>query len=277
MGKNVYKLSLEEIKSIEKDILGYVASLCDKNKLRYFLAYGTLIGAIRHKGFIPWDDDMDIAMPQPDYERFLKEWKNTDDLALYAVELGNSKMLIARICDIKATNSYERVLWKKGESGVWIDIFPISAVPSDMAEYKKHIKRLHRLETLAYYSRYNDVRPSMFSSVRDKMAAAVKMFAFRWINRAKVIRDVKKYAYNTYDWSTSEYVGCVTFLDYPDREHLPKDWWEHFEMTKFEDAEFSIVSSYDSLLRNYYGDYMQFPPVEQRVPVHASGQWFYWK
>ena len=65
------KLTLDEIKSIEINILSYVASLCEKHNLRYFLAYGTLIGAIRHKGFIPWDDDIDIAMPRDDYNRLL--------------------------------------------------------------------------------------------------------------------------------------------------------------------------------------------------------------
>ena len=65
-------ISIEEIKKIETDILDEVVAFCNQNGLRYFLAYGTLLGAVRHKGFIPWDDDIDIHMPRPDYERFLK-------------------------------------------------------------------------------------------------------------------------------------------------------------------------------------------------------------
>lgn len=271
------RLSTSDIQEVSLQIMKKLhLFLCDHN-LRYSLYGGTLIGAIRSEGFIPWDDDLDIAMPQPDYERFLTEWEDTDELCLFAPEKGNSNLLYARICDRNKTQSFERIPWRKGESGVWIDIFPVNAVPTSIEKHRKHIKRMQKLGTKAYLMRYNDVRPSMFSSYRDKILAVYKMFAFRMINCEKIKRIAHKYAFDTYDWEQSEYVGVVTFLDYPDCEHLPKECWEHFELSKFEDTHFYVVSAYDYVLKNYYGDYMELPPEEERVPMHANGQWFCWK
>lgn len=271
------KLSTEEIQSISLEMMKKVHSFMIENHLRYSLYGGSLIGAIRHHGFIPWDDDVDIAMPQPDYEKLLEVWCDTDELKLFSPELGNSDMLFARICDIRKTRSYERVPWKKDAAGIWIDIFPITAVPTSLEEHSNHIKRMARLVRRAYYMRYSYCRPSMFSGFRDKIMAIYKMFAFRWINKKKIIKEAHIRAFDTYDYNTTSYVGEVVFLDYPNKEHLPKEWWSDFIMVDFADTQFMVVSHYDEVLKNYYNDYMKLPPIEERIPMHAAGQWFYWK
>lgn len=280
MDVNVHKrkkLSTKEIQDVSLSIMKKLHVYLKQHRLRYSLYGGTLIGAIRHKGFIPWDDDVDIAMPQPDYERLLEEWEDTEELKLFAPEKGNSRLLFARMCDMKMTDSFERVPWRDGNSGVWVDIFPITAVPTDMDAHIKHIKQMAYYGKRSYYSRYSDVTPSMFNSFRDKVLALFKMWAFRWINRKKILRDAHNLAFETNDYAQTKYVGEVVFLDYPDCEHLPKQWWETFEETRFEDAVFSIVSNYDNVLRNYYGNYMELPPIEKRNPMHASGQCFFWR
>lgn len=270
-------LSTRDIQDVSLEIMKKLHVFMDEHHLRYSLYGGSLIGAIRHKGFIPWDDDMDIAMPQPDYERFLSEWKDSDELKLFTPELRNSNMLFARICERKQTSSYERVPWKNEDAGVWVDIFPITAVPEDLSEHQKHIDKMKKFGSVAYYMRYSECRPSMFSSLRDKVLAVFKMLTFRWINKEKVLSSAYQTEFRMYDWDTTKYVGEVAFLDYPDREHLPKEWWDDFIVTDFEDTQFMIVKHYDDVLKNYYGDYMQLPPEESRFPLHAAGQWFYWK
>ena len=271
-------LTTEEIQQVSLQIMKKLHVFFVGHNIKYSLYGGSLIGAIRHKGFVPWDDDLDIAIPQPDYERFLIEWEDTSELKLFTPERRNSKMLFARICERKFTTSYERVPWKNdAAAGVWVDIFPITAVPENLSDHQKHINKMKKFGHDAYYMRYSDCRPSMFTSFRDKILAVYKMLAFRYINQEAVLKGAYKTEFRTYDYDTTKYVGEVAFLDYPDKEHLPKLWWDDFIMTDFEDTQFMIIKHYDEVLRNYYDDYMQLPPEDKRTPMHANRQWFCWK
>ena len=131
------KLEIEEIKHIEVDILKHVVKICNRHKLRYFLAYGTLLGAVRHQGFIPWDDDIDICMPRPDYDKFIEIWQKEKTLneslnfGLLFPSPGNNYFY--EFAKVTATDTVCEVnlpiLDIKG-LGIWIDIFPLDGMPT---------------------------------------------------------------------------------------------------------------------------------------------------
>ena len=118
-------LSLDQVKQIELDILKYVDAVCKEYNLRYFLSFGTLIGAIRHKGFIPWDDDIDISMPREDYERFVEITKNANGkfVTLYPGKEGYPYPFV-KVVD-KSTELAEKDVMDIPDNGLWVDIFPV--------------------------------------------------------------------------------------------------------------------------------------------------------
>ena len=132
------RISFEEAKRVELDILLHVAKFCDEHGLRYFLAYGTLIGAVRHKGFIPWDDDIDIQMPREDYEKLLELYpkENTDEkYFLLAPEMKGAHHPYAKIIDTRTVKK-ELGAKKNNPLGVDIDVFPLDGQPDGDKEFE---------------------------------------------------------------------------------------------------------------------------------------------
>ena len=128
------KLSLEELKKVELDILIWFADICEQEKLNYTLSYGTLLGAVRHKGFIPWDDDIDVAMPRPDYEKFI-EYCNTHETHYKLIDIHNDKgynYLFAKVYDPNTTIVEKYANRFKANYGVYIDIFPVDGFGDDL-------------------------------------------------------------------------------------------------------------------------------------------------
>ena len=139
------ELTLQEVKEIELDILKMFDAFCKKNNIRYFLAFGTLLGAIRYKKFIPWDDDVDVLVPREDYDRLLSLFQDDDRYRLYAFER-NSKYAFpfAKLCDM-TTKLVETAYPNNGvELGVNIDIFPLDHFDDDLEEAKKEVRRIRR-------------------------------------------------------------------------------------------------------------------------------------
>ena len=140
MSKQEIELSLEELHNQSLQIVVEIDSFCRQNGIRYTLAFGSLLGAIRHKGFIPWDDDIDLAMPRPDYNRFVRMFK-VDGLVCVAPETNTSYLTFARVADARATWCKPFLPWssKRNDLGVWVDIFPIDGESDDMKEFSSQI------------------------------------------------------------------------------------------------------------------------------------------
>ena len=133
-------VSDSELKTIELEILREVAAFCDAHGVRYYLACGTALGAVRHDGFIPWDDDIDLALPRPDYERFLSLFRSEKHTVLDSRFDDRYPYAFAKVSD-NATCLVENIE-QPFPMGVYIDLFPIDGLPANEAERKRHLKRI---------------------------------------------------------------------------------------------------------------------------------------
>ena len=262
-------IQLEELRELQMGILDYVDAFCRKNHIRYTISGGTLLGAVRHGGYIPWDDDIDIQMLRDEYDHFSKIWnekKNEHPFEFISIESGNDLgYAFGKIHDPR-TVTYVRGLER---TGVFIDVFPIDKVvdDKDFAFRRKRIKRLKRQERAAFLL-------STKSTNHIRLCQAVKCF-FLTLGRsrsffAKKINDIAK-SKNCYDAPlVFEMVAGVKC-----KQPMPKHIFDEFVDIAFEDRSYMAVKNYDAYLTSTFGDYMTLPPVDKRKREHDFVP--YWK
>lgn len=254
-------ISLEERKSIQLEMLKEIDAFCRANNIKYSLAFGTLLGAIRHKGFIPWDDDVDIMMPLPDMLRFK--------------ELFYSKSM--KYCDVDTEKSFEygfsRIAYvntynKRGliakTYGICIDLYPLVAVPSDSKEnilFFKHATKLNKRRF--FYMKWN--------------SRIVKLLPLRSIPCLRgSIEKYRDFMLNIDAYGkTGRYYIVAGPLELRDKMSYDFDLFKEMTEVEFEGFKFCAIARYDDFLAMRYGDYMQLPPESERHPYH--GGYYYWK
>lgn len=269
MKESLVELSLEELKKIELQILCQVQEVCKSQGIRYFLDGGTMLGAIRHGGFIPWDDDIDICMPRPDYERFI-DYCRDNDVPFGVISHSSDKRfneLYAKAYDKQTICEELFVNRKNAEYGVYIDIFPLDGLGNSEKEAKKLLhKSLYKrsLLTAANWKKY-------FKSKTRKWYIEPVRLAFylfsRCLNTDKLIKKIER-IYKEYTFENSKKVGVYCGC-YGDKEIMDHSIFENFIEVEFEKKSFSALKDYDKFLSNLYGDYMQLPPPEKRVTHHT--------
>lgn len=246
----------EECKKIQLDILINVSKFCEKHDIKYSIAYGTLIGAIRHKGFIPWDDDIDIIMMRDEYERFVATYK--DDYYQLFDGLGLANHLHAVVSDMStriiSQHSGNTNYFYKG--GLYVDIFPVDSTSDKMICYKFH-------KRMIYYI-YKWYALSLYIKRKD-IVAKILHFMFKPFSHliGSMVRKLML-VYNHKDTGTvSNY--SLWYLNFPP---FPKYFMDTYEYVEFEGHQFKAIKEYDKFLRGIYGDYMQLPPASERIPRH---------
>lgn len=262
-------IELEESKKIELEILSYFARFCEEHGLRYFLAYGTLIGAVRHKGFIPWDDDVDVQMPREDYNRLIKifnDKKEIDYLNLVAPEDKISRHSIVKIIDTRTVKIEKSVDYKNGHLGIDIDVFPLDGQPSDEESYDKWWNKLNKIY---WFYLINILDPSV--SIKKSIAVPLIRVLF---NKKRMKKNADK-LHAAYPYETSQYVGSVESAFNSKKNHIEKNQYENFVMLEFEGHLFRAPCGYDKILSTMYGDYMKLPPEEKQVTHHSN--YCYWR
>ena len=260
------EIHIEEIKKIQLDILTKIHEYCIKNNIRYFLAYGTLIGAIRHKGYIPWDDDIDIAMPRPDYNKFIKSFNGySKNLIVLAPELDWKYYApYANVCDNR-TILYEGENRHNGQKiGIKIDIFPIDGVPSDKQEYYKIFNTANKYNWFLRFKRF-PLKYFIKGNLNQRIKKILIWFFMHFISYECMQKKIHKLSTNTL-YSVAKYATQVTFTY--DKIYFDKKIFEEYIDVDFEGKKFKSIKEYDIYLKALYGNYMELPPIESRIDHH---------
>lgn len=269
------ELTLKEIQAESLSILKDVHDFCLSHKIRYTLAYGTLIGAIRHKGFIPWDNDIDVAMPRDDYNRFINEYSSSAyELFYHNDGKHDCAIAYARVCEMENTIS-EHAMWTKEPTGIWIDIFPLDGVPAEMQGFKDYYVSLKKKWLRIQHQRVKYSKLSKQTSVRAIIVTL--LLKIKYLNGLFLNRNLDRYI-NTISSSRKEYPSFWSQLAVMDNgpvEHCADTCLESFMLVPFEKFYFYIMIGYDENLKKVYGDYMKLPPEDQRY-IHQSEIKFYW-
>ncbi len=273
MDNNALKLVQEH----EIFILREILKIIDKYKLRYYMLGGTLLGAVRHHGFIPWDDDIDIGIPRPDYEKFVEvigdELK--DPFAIHSLQSGLCEFsyYYVRIVDTRV-----KVLRKKAEKDVvlpiWVDVFPLDGVPEDERERKHWLKKarqLHkefRISQFYYYYYTTNVWKEKNGSIKTLSRRFIgKTGLYRLLNTERVWEKLDRQL-KMYDYDKARRI--INFCGFwGDKEMFPKSVYGEGRLYPFEDLMLIGPVDYDYVLKQMYGDYMT-PPEESKRHVHVS-------
>lgn len=266
------EITVEEIRGICLEIMQDVHEFCVRNGIRYSLGCGSLIGAVRHKGFIPWDDDIDILMPRQDYERFCNTYSSLKGFECMYYSKGNYWSAYARVCDTKRTYVHSPFPIGKKPLGVWIDVLPIDGAEDDVIIFSKHANEaLHKYNTLKSLRKLRVFLNGGF------LIKNVYYF-ISFFKRQNIDKETEQYidCCKRIQLGTTKYAAIYTvpLLGAP-RHHLYEAFKE-FILVPFEDKHFFVIKGYDHYLSNIYGNYMQLPPEEKRVPVHNMHK-YYWK
>ncbi len=270
------EMTLQEIQSVSLEILKDVHSFCEHSNIKYSLAYGTLLGAIRHQGFIPWDDDIDIVLPRPDFERFCREYQSSHGYTLYAPEDSKSYLTFARVCDNEHTVVKTSSPWCVESTGVWIDVFPLDGVPDEEADFRRHVKKIRKFMMKELRLRYSKLMAFKdVSGAKEILFYLVKRLLFCHYDMASIVHDHIQLL-KSYNFDESRFYGQLCVMDYPEKEHNPQEDFTSSLKLPFCDTEFHVMNGYDDFLKRYYGNYMELPPEEDRVPPQSVYK-FCWK
>lgn len=276
-------MTLDGIKTAQKVSLGLLkafAEICDRYNLRYYIGGGTMLGAIRHKGFIPWDDDADIDMPREDYDRFLEIADEAlKDYPYYEVENFHRNNSITTT--IWLVDKRLRIIESKGTpsehiSRLRLDIVPVDGMPNDPVLREIHWLKLRALNDCYKLSvlRYGGVTPNSQKTGKGKRPLIKRIGVFLgtylpiekifdynvWI--PKFEKELKKYSF--YDCKMAG-----TLVSYHGKKSIfPVEWYGKGTKYQFEDIEVIGVDNYDAWLTQLYGDYMTLPDEKHRVSHH---------
>ena len=271
------KMSLADIQAQELEILKDFHAFCRARNLTYSLYGGTMIGAIRHEGFIPWDDDLDVAMPRQSYERFVAEYESEKGFELHCLERGNSLLAFSRICEMDKTFVKQSLPWCEHDTGIYIDVFPLDGAPDDPKAAMRFEKKLHNDWMCVKLSRVALRKLNNYHSAKKKLNILVRKALFRnpiarhidWLGRLDTA--CKQIPFG----ETAHFINA-SFGEYGMREYQLVEDFSSTVLKPFEGQLFCVCNGYDRLMRTKYGDYMQLPPENQRKLKHRGSK-FYWK
>lgn len=265
------ELTIAEIKEQELNLLLLFQRCCEEHGLRFYLAGGTLLGAVRHKGFIPWDDDVDVCMARPDYERFRELYRRQvlfpEHIQMCCFEDGTYELPFMKLYDkrVRVSNDHYDDLV---DPYLWIDILPVDGLPENDAEVRSvydEIGKIRRI-LLAGLSKNGHGKTRLKRIIKPLLIRPyVKFRGARHFSR-QIAEIAGKYPYES-----SPYCGIVTWGLYGSGERMEKAEFEMSATVPFEGHRFETMSCWDAYLTGIYGDYMQLPPPEKQTSheLHA--------
>lgn len=259
--------TLRKLQLTELEILKVIDKFCLENGIRYSLMCGTLLGAVRHKGFIPWDDDLDICMPREDYDRFVSLWESNPPSGYVLINKENSPEFAESFAKIRKDCS---TFLQSGEenakyhTGIFVDVFPADRRP--VGRYKWLILKL-RVMVYQLFTR-EFVPPKGKGSFVERVGSMALLACtpkhWRAGIRRRLLKKITKYNKNTN--LDCVFIHTVGWL----RLSYPADLFENLIKLEFEGEMFSCFSDWDRILTTYYKDYMTLPPESERVGTHHA-------
>ncbi|WP_247952155.1 LicD family protein [Streptococcus oralis] len=256
------KLNIEEAKKLELDILDFIDSFCKEHGINYCINYGTLIGAIRHKGFIPWDDDIDLSMTRENYEKFIQLFSEKQSrYKLLSLETDdqyfNNFIKIVdpttTIIDTRNTKTYD--------SGVFIDIFPM-----DTFNDTKVVDICYKLESfkLLSFSKHKNIvygDSKLKDLIRTLFWLLLRPVSPRFFAN-QIEKQIQKYRVEN-----GKYIAFIPSKA-KKKEIFPRDMFDELIETPFEHLVLPAPKHFDTVLKQFYDDYMTVPPKEKQIYIH---------
>ena len=263
---------LRKLQLIENNILKKTSNFCKENGLRFSLIGGTLLGAVRHGGFIPWDDDIDIGMPRPDYDKFLQlveQKRISKELKVISGDTCEDfAWPFAKVCDETAIIVDECKVYEAQVNTAWIDVMPIDGIGDDYEEAKKIIRKagfyqkaLGRAISLPWKRRRGE--KGIYGFFRCLYRQLFRIVGFDYYKR-KLIELGKSHSFEN-----SIYAAIVVSGFYGIGEIVNREKLVTFTLRNFEGEDYFIMGCWDEYLSGIYGDYMELPPVEKRRSPHS--------
>lgn len=253
--------NLSDLKRIELSIMKRIHEFCVENSITYYLTYGTLIGAIRHSGFIPWDDDIDIFMPRCDYEKFCKLFPLKQEEFGLSLVNHTTKPFYGRPMSKVIDNStvlFEPAYRHDDPLGVFVDIWVLDGAGSDFKKAKSKKRKISHLVSILTYCN------TKISYCRSLPKKIVSFFLALWKPRPLIRRIIKLCKES--DYSKSDYL--LSSFD-PKRCIYKKDWFGEPMLHKFDDCSFFVPSHSDEVLTELYGNWRRLPPKAEQIPHHV--------
>lgn len=254
------KIQLKKLQEYLLTTLIEFDKYCKTHHIKYSLCGGTLIGAVRHKGFIPWDDDTDVMMTRSEYNALTKAWK-MDPLPNYTLFTDKTENIIF---------AGESGKWLRNDTipanpknifevGTFLDIFIADSMPNNIHKAKNHFKKLHTLGR-KYHSLIKRDKNFFISILKNFIPS---------LNYKKIYKEME-ILFSSYNENDCENLalalGSTSDIK---KELIPTKYFSSFVKLKFENYEFPVISEYDAYLKNYYGDYMKLPPESERKSYHT--------
>lgn len=263
------KMNLNDLKECEFNILCYIDGICRKHGLKYSLIGGTLLGAVRHGGFIPWDDDIDIAMPRPDYEKFI-EYAKIDNIRYKVITNKtekNWKDIYAKVIDTNTVIREYLANRFEYENGVFVDLFPVDVLADTFEDSVKLFRKSsfnREMLNAVKWKRYTKSKTRFWGYEFIRFPFFV---ISRFVNPDKLIRKIESlYLGKAFD--SAKFVVVLAGV-YREKEIVPYEVYRDYIDLKFEGKTFMCIKQYNVWLSKVYGDYMKLPPKEKQITHHS--------
>lgn len=264
------ELSLRENQLVSLNILNIIVNICEAEGFRYYLMYGTLIGAIRHKGLIPWDDDIDIMMPQNDYEKLLAFLQKNE---IPNIKVFNSQSvkeypyMITRISDTRYIIDVENE--QNYGLGAFIDIYPFYGLGETKEEALSLGLKGDRLSSACYQATRLKYKVENTKKWYRKLLKFPLFLIAKLIGKNYFQKKLFELTKKCKEYDSSKYVGCVVWLSGGKKDIFQRKWFEDSIDVEMEGRKYKVPAKYDDILTHIYGDYMKLPDEKDRVAHHG--------